>query len=89
MFPRAGNDECADCGLRPPEWASYNLGIFLCTRWVQGGARGGVCAPRCAACHRSMGAHISKIKHLKLDQWEDSQVARMREVGGGGDGKKK
>ena len=35
---------------------------------------------RCAACHRSMGAHISKIKHLKLDQWEDSQVARMKEV---------
>ena len=27
-----------------------------------------------------MGAHISKIKHLKLDQWEDSQVARMKEV---------
>ena len=29
-----GNDECADCGMKPPEWASYNLGIFLCTRWV-------------------------------------------------------
>ena len=28
-----------------------------------------------------MGAHISKIKHLKLDQWEDAQVTRMREVG--------
>ena len=35
---------------------------------------------RCAACHRSMGAQVSKIKHLKLDQWEDSQVARMKEV---------
>ncbi len=21
-----------------------------------------------------MGAHVSKIKHLKLDQWEDAQV---------------
>ena len=30
---------------------------------------------------RSMGAHISKIKHLKLDQWEDAQVTRMKEVG--------
>jgi len=67
LCEQKGNDECADCGLKPPEWASYNLGIFLCTR--------------CAACHRSMGAHISKIKHLKLDQWEDSQVARMKEVG--------
>lgn len=49
------------------EWASYNIGIFLCTR--------------CAGCHRAMGAHISKIKHLKLDRWEDSQLERMREVG--------
>jgi len=67
LVVQKGNDECADCGMKSPEWASYNLGIFLCTR--------------CAACHRSMGAHISKIKHLKLDQWEDSQVARMKEVG--------
>lgn len=28
-----------------------------------------------------MGAHISKVKHLKLDRWEDSQVNRIREVG--------
>lgn len=28
-----------------------------------------------------MGAHISKVKHLKLDRWEDSQVDRMKEVG--------
>jgi len=67
LLSKPGNNECADCGHNAPEWASYNLGLFLCTR--------------CAACHRAMGAHISKIKHLKLDQWEDSQVARMREVG--------
>jgi len=50
-----------------PEWASYNIGIFVCTR--------------CAGVHRSMGAHISKVKHLKLDRWEDSQLERMKEVG--------
>lgn len=49
------------------EWASYNIGIFLCTR--------------CAGVHRAMGAHISKVKHLKLDKWEDSQLERMKEVG--------
>lgn len=49
------------------EWASYNIGIFLCTR--------------CAGIHRGMGAHISKIKHLKLDKWEDSQLERMKDVG--------
>lgn len=50
-----------------PEWASYNIGIFICTR--------------CAGIHRGMGAHISKVKHVKLDRWEDSQLGRMREVG--------
>ncbi|CAH2039803.1 unnamed protein product, partial [Iphiclides podalirius] len=50
-----------------PDWASYNLGIFICMR--------------CASIHRSMGAHISKVKHLELDRWEDSQVQRMKEVG--------
>lgn len=67
LLLKAGNNECADCGLETPEWVSYNLGLFLCTR--------------CAACHRTMGAAISKIKHLKRDQYEDSQVGRIREVG--------
>lgn len=62
-----GNSECTDCGAKCPEWASYNIGIFLCTR--------------CCAVHRNMGAHISKVKHLKLDKWEDSQLERMIEVG--------
>ncbi|KAH1010753.1 hypothetical protein HUJ05_005002 [Dendroctonus ponderosae] len=39
-----------------------------------------ICA-RCSGVHRQMGVHISKVKHLKLDRWEDSQVERMREVG--------
>lgn len=30
-----------------------------------------------------MGVHVSKVKHLKLDRWEDSQVERMKEVGNG------
>lgn len=50
-----------------PELASYNIGIFICTR--------------CSGVHRSMGVHISKVKHLKLDRWEDSQIEKMREVG--------
>lgn len=28
-----------------------------------------------------MGARISKVKHLKLDRWENSEVNRIREVG--------
>jgi len=29
---------------------------------------------------RAMGAHVSKIKHLKLDQWEDAQVRSFRQL---------
>lgn len=62
------NQECADCRTRHNvEWASYNIGIFLCTR--------------CAAVHRSIGVQISKVKHTKLDKWEDSQQERMKAVG--------
>jgi len=67
LLKKPGNNVCADCGSKNPEWASYNIGIFVCTR--------------CAGVHRSMGAHISKVKHLKLDRWEDSQLERMKEVG--------
>ncbi|XP_045517650.1 arf-GAP with dual PH domain-containing protein 1-like isoform X2 [Pieris brassicae] len=67
LLKKPGNQVCADCGAEDPDWASYNLGIFICMR--------------CASIHRGMGAHISKVKHLELDRWEDSQVHRMKEVG--------
>jgi hypothetical protein len=28
-----------------------------------------------------LGTHISKIKHLRLDKWEESQVKHLEEVG--------
>jgi len=62
-----GNSTCADCKSDVVEYASYNIGVFLCAN--------------CAGVHRSLGAHISKVKHLKLGSWEDSQVKRMEEVG--------
>lgn len=47
-----GNEACADCGARAPEWASLNLGVLLCAS--------------CAGIHRHLGVHISKVNFLHL-----------------------
>ncbi|RAK82516.1 putative GTPase activating protein for Arf [Aspergillus fijiensis CBS 313.89] len=62
-----GNDRCADCQAMNPGWASWNIGIFLCMR--------------CAALHRKLGTHISKVKSLSMDSWTDDQVDNMKSHG--------
>ncbi|KAL7949566.1 hypothetical protein V8C42DRAFT_311261 [Trichoderma barbatum] len=62
-----GNDQCADCHARNPAWASWSLGVFLCMR--------------CAAIHRKLGTHISKVKSLSMDAWTNEQVENMKKVG--------
>ncbi|KAG0159170.1 hypothetical protein PDIDSM_6691 [Penicillium digitatum] len=62
-----GNDRCADCDALSPGWASWNMGIFLCMR--------------CAALHRKLGTHISKIKSLTMDTWTSEQVDSMKSHG--------
>ena len=29
---------------------------------------------RCAALHRKLGTHVSKVKSLSMDKWDNSQV---------------
>ncbi|KAG7662295.1 AGE2 [[Candida] subhashii] len=58
------NKVCADCKTsKNPRWASWSLGCFVCIR--------------CSGIHRSMGTHISKVKSVDLDAWEDAQVENM------------
>ena len=75
-----GNNKCADCGKKgkriqfkkykaiinslsvftDPDWAAVTFGTFVC--WD------------CSGIHRSLGAHISKVKSVQLDEWKDSDV---------------
>lgn len=50
-----------------PSWASINLAITLCIE--------------CSGIHRSLGVHLSKVRSLKLDDWEDSWVTIMLSLG--------
>nr|CAH8849300.1 unnamed protein product [Trichobilharzia regenti] len=63
----AGNRFCADCGDGDAKWASINLGVTLCTL--------------CAAVHRSLGVHISKVRSLTLDNWQPELLHVMLNLG--------
>jgi len=63
-----GNEECADCGALGPEWASANQGTVICID--------------CAGVHRSLGAHISKVKSTRLDAWKTEEMRAFRAQGG-------
>jgi len=58
------NEHCADCGALEPQWASVNLGIFLCIV--------------CAGIHRHLGVDITRVKSVNLDSWKDSEIDTVR-----------
>ena len=47
-----------------PDWASINLGILVCIE--------------CSGIHRSLGVHVSKVRSLTLDKWEEPTVKVRR-----------
>jgi len=67
MLKRPGNDRCVDCGAADPDWASTNLGIFLCLA--------------CSGIHRNLGVHISRVKSVRLDNWKAEEVDTMDRIG--------
>ncbi len=43
-----------------PEWASINLGVFLCIK--------------CAGIHRRLSVSVSKVRSIRLDSWTKEMV---------------
>uniref|UniRef100_A0A8C3VEZ3 GIT ArfGAP 2 n=1 Tax=Catharus ustulatus TaxID=91951 RepID=A0A8C3VEZ3_CATUS len=54
MSSRGGKPECC-ASLADPCWASINRGILICDE--------------CCSVHRSLGRHISQVRHLKHTPW--------------------
>jgi len=67
LLARPENHLCADCSRPDPQWASTNLGSFVCIT--------------CSGIHRGLGVHITKIRSVSMDTWTDEQVAVMASKG--------
>jgi hypothetical protein len=67
LIGQNGNDACVDCGKTHIQWASVSNGVWLCTE--------------CSGRHRGLGVHLSFVRSLKLDKWNDVQLATVRRGG--------
>ncbi|XP_066921921.1 ARF GTPase-activating protein GIT2-like isoform X2 [Clytia hemisphaerica] len=66
MKQRTGSDICADCSSPNPDWASINRGVLICDE--------------CCSVHRSLGRHISQVRHLRLAPWNPSLLAMTQNL---------
>lgn len=68
---RPCNRRCADCAValetRNAGWASINTGVIVCKQ--------------CAACHRSLGVSVSRMKSVVFDKWEPATARAFLELG--------
>ena len=68
LMAEKGNERCVDCGSKlSVDWASVNLGVFFCID--------------CSGRHRSYGVHISFVRSITMDKWDDRQLAYMKAGG--------
>ena len=68
LMAEKGNSRCIDCGSKlSVDWASVNLGVFFCID--------------CSGRHRSFGVHISFVRSITMDKWDDRQLAFMQAGG--------
>ena len=51
-----------------PDWGSPNLGILFCFN--------------CSGIHRSLGTHISFVRSVRMDRWDESKQIPLMKLGG-------
>ncbi|XP_043910392.1 ARF GTPase-activating protein GIT1 isoform X2 [Protopterus annectens] len=61
---------CADCSAPDPGWASINRGVLICDE--------------CCSVHRSLGRHISIVKHLRHSSWPPSLLQMVQTLASNG-----
>ncbi|XP_042298554.1 ARF GTPase-activating protein GIT1 isoform X5 [Sceloporus undulatus] len=66
--PRA--EVCADCSAPDPGWASINRGVLVCDE--------------CCGVHRSLGRHISIVKHLRHSPWSATLLQMVHTLASNG-----
>uniref|UniRef100_A0A8C4Q948 GIT ArfGAP 1 n=1 Tax=Eptatretus burgeri TaxID=7764 RepID=A0A8C4Q948_EPTBU len=61
---------CADCSAPDPSWASINRGVLVCDE--------------CCSVHRSLGRHLSQVKHLQHSSWPPALFKMVQTLVSGG-----
>ncbi|XP_061924048.1 ARF GTPase-activating protein GIT1 isoform X2 [Entelurus aequoreus] len=61
---------CADCSAPDPGWTSINRGVLICDE--------------CCSVHRSLGRHISIVKHLRHSGWPPALMQMVQTLAGNG-----
>uniref|UniRef100_A0A8C8DG93 G protein-coupled receptor kinase interacting ArfGAP 1 n=1 Tax=Oryzias sinensis TaxID=183150 RepID=A0A8C8DG93_9TELE len=61
---------CADCSAPDPGWTSINRGVLICDE--------------CCSVHRSLGRHISIVKHLRHSGWPPTLLQMVQTLASNG-----
>ena len=71
FLDRPCNRRCADCAVelqtRNSAWAVVNQGVLVCKH--------------CAACHRSLGVSVSRVRSVVFDRWDPTVLRAFLELG--------
>lgn len=67
ILQQEGNQRCIDCGSNNPDWASLGYSILICLE--------------CAGQHRALGVHISPVKSITMDIWDEKSLHKLHSGG--------